>query len=59
MKPKFHYDQPKARIFEQGQALRDAVVIGRDPDGQVVAWTNLDERTAQGLLAEATPATTG
>jgi hypothetical protein len=49
---KTHYSEPKGRIFEQAQNLRDVVIFGRDADGALVSWSSLDERATEALLKE-------
>jgi hypothetical protein len=41
---KTHYSEPKGRIFEQAQNLRDVVIF--------VSWSSLDERATEALLKE-------
>lgn len=52
MKTRFNYKQSKQRIFaaDQAQGLDDVIVIGRDPNGQPVGWSTLDEQATRALL---------
>lgn len=53
MKGKAHYGEPKGRIFERGQDLRDVVVIGKDQNGETQLWSSFDEPRTNEFLANA------
>lgn len=57
MQRKIHYGEPRERIFNRAQQdpLTNVLIVGRDVDGKVVGWTDLDEGAAQALLRDVAP----
>lgn len=57
MRGTIHYGEPKERIFNKAQQdpLTDVLIVGRDPSGKIVGWTNLDQANTDAFLKEAAP----
>lgn len=50
---KSHFGEPKARVFERGQELRDVTLVGKDANGDVQIWSTLDQQANNELFENA------
>lgn len=51
-----HYGEPKARVFERGQELRDVTIVGTDANGKPQIWSTLPDDQVENVLKTAFPA---
>lgn len=47
-----HYGEPKGRIFDQAQNLRDVTIVGTNERGERVVWSSLDEPKTSALFEQ-------